>query len=96
MLEMRSCAYSTTKTMGRKSLEPVQLRAFVFLDTTRSVVTGVAWWGSIRGFILERAGTSDRKVQVGSRTGAVIRRWIPFPAPVHLKRSMRFSRTTLT
>ncbi len=34
MLEMRSYAYSTTKTMGRKSLEPGQLRAFVFLDTT--------------------------------------------------------------
>ena len=31
MLEMRSYAYSTTKTMVRKSLEPGQLRAFVFL-----------------------------------------------------------------
>ncbi len=36
MLEMRSYTYSTTKTMARKSLEPGQLRAFVFLDTTAS------------------------------------------------------------
>ena len=34
MLEMCSYTYSTTKTMARKSLEPGQLRAFVFLDTT--------------------------------------------------------------
>ena len=31
---MPSYAYSTTKTIGRKSLKPGQLRAFVFWDTT--------------------------------------------------------------
>ncbi len=34
MLEMYSYAYSTRKTIPHKPLEPSQLRAFVFLDTT--------------------------------------------------------------
>ncbi len=45
MLEMRSYAYSTTKTMVRKLLEPGQLRAFVFLDTTgMEFLVGTTMW----------------------------------------------------